>query len=120
MFLLNEKVFMVGPIFRAEPSFTSRHMTEFTGWDFEISFIESHHEVMAVEEQMLIYGFKQVKAEVFLDLKIPIVPFPKITLKEAKENLLDALRLVLEVNREMAEKEISGHDVLKEKISIDL
>jgi len=82
-----EKVFMVGPIFRAEPSFTSRHMTEFTGWDFEISFIESHHEVMAVEEQMLIYGFKQVKAEVFLDLKIPIVPFPKITLKEAKEKL---------------------------------
>jgi len=30
-----EKVFMVGPVFRAEPSFTTRHMTEFTGWDFE-------------------------------------------------------------------------------------
>ncbi len=41
-------------------------------------------------------------------------------MKEAKENLLDALKLVVEVNRELAEKEISGHDVLKEKISIDL
>ena len=32
-----EKVFMVAPVFRAEPSFTTRHLTEFTGWDFEIS-----------------------------------------------------------------------------------
>ncbi len=32
-----EKVFIVGPVFRAEQSFTTRHLTEFTGWDFEIS-----------------------------------------------------------------------------------
>ncbi|HRS47946.1 MAG TPA: OB-fold nucleic acid binding domain-containing protein, partial [Candidatus Paceibacterota bacterium] len=37
-----EKVFTFGPVFRAEPSFTSRHLTEFTGWDFEISYIDSH------------------------------------------------------------------------------
>lgn len=52
--------------------------------------------------------------------EIPGVNTQGADLKEAKENLLEALRLVLEVNREMAEKEISGHDVLKEKISIDL
>ncbi|MFA6304833.1 MAG: aspartate--tRNA(Asn) ligase [Patescibacteria group bacterium] len=83
-----EKVFVNGPVFRAEPSFTSRHMTEFTGWDFEISFIESHYDVMAAEEQMLIAGFKQVKAQILPDLEIPIAPFPKIGLKEAKEKLL--------------------------------
>ena len=52
--------------------------------------------------------------------EIPGVNTQGDNLKEAKGNLLDALKLVLEVNREIAEKEISGHDVLKEKISIDL
>ena len=51
--------------------------------------------------------------------EIPGVNTQGSNLKEAKENLLDALRLVLEVNRELAEKELTG-DVLKEKISIDL
>src|SRR3989344_6110288 len=48
-----EKVFEVGPVFRAEPSFTSRHATEFTGYDAELSYIESHAEVMAEEEKLL-------------------------------------------------------------------
>ncbi|MCX6819005.1 MAG: type II toxin-antitoxin system HicB family antitoxin [Candidatus Aenigmarchaeota archaeon] len=52
--------------------------------------------------------------------EIPGVNTQGSDLKETKENLLDALRLVLEVNREMAEKDIEGHNVLKEKISIDL
>ena len=51
--------------------------------------------------------------------EIPGVNTQGVDLKEAKENLADALRLVLEVNRELAEKELAGHDVLKEKISID-
>ncbi len=51
--------------------------------------------------------------------EIPGVNTQGDNLKEAKKNLLDALKLVLEVNREMAEKELTG-DVLKEKISIDL
>src|SRR5437879_2095416 len=36
-----DKVFEVGPVFRAEPSFTSRHATEYTGLDVEISWIAS-------------------------------------------------------------------------------
>mgnify|MGYP001581180584 CR=1 FL=1 len=51
--------------------------------------------------------------------EIPGVNTQGADLKETKENLLEALRLILEVNREMAEKEFTG-DVLKEKISIDL
>lgn len=51
--------------------------------------------------------------------EIPGVNTQGDDLKEAKENLTDALRLVLEVNRELAEKELAGFDVLKEKISID-
>jgi len=51
--------------------------------------------------------------------EIPGVNTQGVDLKETKENLLDALRLILEVNREMAKKEFTG-DVLKEKISIDI
>lgn len=83
-----EKVFMVSPVFRAEESFTTRHMTEFTGWDFEISYINDHNDVMDAEEGMIITGFKQL-LKAFPDLKVtvPTQPFPRITMLEAKKIL---------------------------------
>jgi aspartyl-tRNA synthetase len=83
-----EKVFITGPVFRAEQSFTTRHLTEFTGWDFEISYIENHHDIMDAEEGMIIEGFKAVK-EAFPELEIivPAQPFPRITMLEAKKIL---------------------------------
>ena len=85
-----ERVFMVGPVFRAEPSYTTRHMTEFTGWDFEVSFIESHHDVMDIEEDLLISGFQNVNKQLGMNIKMPSKPFPKITLSEAKQRLAKA------------------------------
>ena len=90
-----EKVFEVGPVFRAEPSFTARHATEFTGYDVEISFIESHQDVIIEEEKTLIYVLQKIKDEfgdkvheVFgKELEIPATPFPQVTMKEAKEIL---------------------------------
>ena len=82
-----EKVFMVGSVFRAELSYTTRHMTEFTGWDFEMSFIQSHHDVMAIEEQLLISGFAQVNAALDMSILVPSAPFPKISMKDAKIKL---------------------------------
>jgi aspartyl-tRNA synthetase len=81
-----EKVFMVGPIFRAELSFTTRHMTEFTGWDFEIAYINSHHDVMDTEEAMLKVGFAKLKSAGLIDEEIK-VPFVRLTLAEAKTKL---------------------------------
>ena len=81
-----EKVFICGPVFRAEPSFTTRHVTEFTGWDLEMSY-SSYVDVMSAEEDGLIAGFKKVKEDLGLDVEVPTKPFPKITLKEAKEKL---------------------------------
>jgi len=52
--------------------------------------------------------------------EIPGVNTQGSSLEEAKENLKEALKLVLETNRELAEKEISGEKVFKERISIDL
>ncbi len=40
------------------------------------------------------------------------------TLEEARENLKEAVQLILEANRELAEKEIAGKQVVKERISV--
>ena len=83
-----EKVFIVGPVFRAEPSFTTRHMTEFTGWDFEISYIDSLEDIMDEEESLIVEGFNHLK-ESFpeLEIEIPERPFPRIPMVKAKEIL---------------------------------
>ncbi len=81
-----EKIFMVGPVFRAELSFTTRHMTEFTGWDFEMAYINSHHDVMDTEEAMLKSGFAKLKEAGLIEEEIK-VPFARIPFAEAKAKL---------------------------------
>lgn len=83
-----ERVFMTGPVFRAEESFTTRHMTEFTGWDFEVGYINDHHDLMKIEEEMIKCGFEKIKESLpELEIEVPQTPFPKITIKEAKKKL---------------------------------
>jgi nondiscriminating aspartyl-tRNA synthetase len=92
------KVFEVGPVFRANPSFTSRHDTEFTSVDVEISWIDSHEDVMAFEERWLAHVLSAVKAEhgeaitetFGIELVVPALPFPRITLEDAKQMLREA------------------------------
>lgn len=81
-----EKIFMVGPVFRAELSFTTRHMTEFTGWDFEVAYINSHHDIMDIEEAMLKAGFAKLN-EAGLITELPTAPFVRLPLAEAKVKL---------------------------------
>jgi aspartyl-tRNA synthetase len=89
------RVFEIGPVFRANPSFTSRHDTEFTSVDVEISWIDSHEDVMAFEEVWLAHVLARVKAahgeaiEATFDTEVvlPTLPFPRVTLEQAKELL---------------------------------
>ena len=85
------KVFEIGPVFRADPSFTSRHATEFISVDMEMSFIDSHEDVMKFQERLLVKAIQAVKdkhgAEIEklygFEVKVPTVPFPRIPLAEA-------------------------------------
>lgn len=87
------KMFDIGPVFRADPSFTSRHATEFISVDAEISWIDSHEDVMAMQEQLLAAGFAAVVekhgAEIEqlfgITVTVPTLPFPRIPLHEARE-----------------------------------
>ena len=48
-----ERVYEIGPVFRAEDSNTPRHMTEFIGLDLEMAIEEHYHEVMDLLDGML-------------------------------------------------------------------
>ena len=86
-------IFEVGPAFRADPSFTSRHATEFTSVDAEFSWVESHEDVMELHEELMVAGFaavkekhgEEIKKHFGVDLQVPERPFPRIPLAEAKE-----------------------------------
>jgi aspartyl-tRNA synthetase len=92
------RVFEIGPVFRANPSFTSRHDTEFTSVDVELSWVDSHEDVMAFEESWLAHVLGVVKdahgaqiEETFgMEVVAPTVPFPRVTLEQAKEWLREA------------------------------
>jgi len=87
------KVFEIAPAFRADPSFTSRHATEFTSVDAEISWVQSHEDVMAMHESLLVAGLtavkekygEQITALFDIEVTVPTVPFPRIPLAEAKK-----------------------------------
>ena len=116
-----EKVFIVGPVYRAEPSYTTRHTTEYTSWDFEISYIDSHLDVIVEEEKLLVNAFKRVNEDLKLNLDIPTIPFPRVTMKEAKEKLKTKgiksekdFDVSPEEERELSKiiKEETGHDFM--------
>jgi len=87
------RVFEIGPVFRADPSFTSRHATEFVSIDMEMSWIDSHEDVMSFQEELMVRAITAVKEkhgerikELFdIDIEVPTTPFPRIPLAEAHE-----------------------------------
>jgi nondiscriminating aspartyl-tRNA synthetase len=93
-----ERVFEIGPVFRANPSFTSRHDTEFTSVDVEIAWIDSHEDVMAFEERWLTHALQvvadthgeQIARTFGAEVVVPSVPFPRVTLADAKRMLADS------------------------------
>ena len=86
-----DRVFEIGPVFRAEPSYTSRHATEFTGVDAEIAWIDDLGDVMAFEERLLHAALTEVAAvhgatieeHLHTRVAVPALPFPRITHADA-------------------------------------
>ncbi len=114
-----ERVFVCGPVFRAEPSFTNRHLTEFTGWDFEMSYINSIEEIMEMEEKILVAGFDRLKTDLKLELEVPSLNFPKIKFFDVKK-ILKERGIASEKEFDLSpteEREISKH--VKEKYNHD-
>lgn len=56
-----DRVFEIGPVFRAEDSNTSRHLCEFTGLDMEMVIKEHYFEVLDILGDMFVYIFKNLE-----------------------------------------------------------
>ncbi len=102
-----EKVFEIGPIFRAEEHNTIRHLNEATSLDVEISFADQN-DVMDLLEDLIVHVYGYVAetcsehlAEPGIDLAIPEKPFPRILYTEAIEI----------ANRSLEEKLTFGDDL---------
>jgi nondiscriminating aspartyl-tRNA synthetase len=85
-----ERVYEVGPVFRAEPHDTVRHLAEYVSLDAELGYITDHHDVIAVLRDALAGMVSAVRAaDGVADVQLPLVPdaFPVI-------HFADALQLV--------------------------
>ncbi|GAA2058479.1 aspartate--tRNA(Asn) ligase [Catenulispora yoronensis] len=85
-----ERVYETGPVFRAEPSDTARHLAQYTSLDAELGFITDHRDVMAVVREALArmveaVGERAAAAVEVLGVRLPKVPekIPEIHFSEA-------------------------------------
>jgi nondiscriminating aspartyl-tRNA synthetase len=91
-----ERVYEVGPVFRAEPHSTSRHLNEYVSLDVEMGFIKDHTTVMALLtgliRSMVTYVQSQCSSELeMLKAQPPLMPesFPSIFFTDAQQLLHD-------------------------------
>jgi nondiscriminating aspartyl-tRNA synthetase len=74
-----ERVYETGPVFRAEPHDTARHLAEYTSLDAEMGFIRDHFDVMAVAREALagmveVLRERAARALELLQVELPEVP----------------------------------------------
>ncbi|MDD3478098.1 MAG: OB-fold nucleic acid binding domain-containing protein, partial [Candidatus Izemoplasmatales bacterium] len=106
-------VFEIAPAFRAENSHTAYHATEFTSVDAEISWIESHHDVMDMEEAICKRMLQKLKTEIGETFQQLIgkeifdqtVAFPRIPFYEAKKIIQENYKYVGEKPHDFDRKE---------------
>lgn len=123
-----ERVFSVNKVFRAEPSVTTRHLTEVVSLDAEMAFIESWKDVRDMADQTIKYIFKQLEEKcndelALFDATVPstIKSTPTISLREAQQKIFDHsgrdVRSEKDLNPE-DEREICA--IIKEETGSDL
>lgn len=90
-----DRVFETGPVFRAEKHNTKRHLNEYTSLDFEMGYIDSFEDIMAMETGFLQYTMELLKKEYEDELKILGVTLPDVS-KIPQVRFDEAKRLVSE------------------------
>lgn len=87
-----DRIFELGPAFRAEQSNTNRHVTEFISFDCEMAWIENEEQVMAMIEEIIdhvLNGMKERGAKQLevlgKEINVPARPYPILTYSECLE-----------------------------------
>jgi len=90
-----ERIYEIGPVFRAEKSYTNKHTTEYTSFDIEVSYIDSYRDIMRIEEELLTDALRMIKTRygeaiqrLFgIEVVVPTLPFPEIKLADLYDEL---------------------------------
>ncbi|MDE3056187.1 MAG: aspartate--tRNA(Asn) ligase [Verrucomicrobiota bacterium] len=91
---VNERVFALMPFFRAEPSHTSRHLSEGKQFEFEMGFFSHWHEILDIQEGCIKTIVRHLETHCQKELQAlgsPLIrapeniPFPRLTFAEAQE-----------------------------------
>jgi aspartyl-tRNA synthetase len=84
-----EKIYDLGPNWRAEHSHTPRHLCEHRGLAVEFGFMQDERDMMRVEEETILSALKKIKSEcgrelelLQVNLEIPPTPFPEMKFPE--------------------------------------
>lgn len=89
-----ERVFTIAHAYRAEPSFTTRHLTEYISLDCELGFISSWEDILDVCEEVVRDMVKSLNSLARKELeefgvKLPVLPakIPRVKLKDAQKTI---------------------------------
>lgn len=109
-----ERVYEVGPVFRAEPHDTARHLAEYVSLDAELGFIEDHRQVMRVLEHVVARMLSEIETggAVLLDVLDGGV-LPRLLNRIPEVHFSDALKMISDsINEDVTgENDLSpGHE----------
>jgi aspartyl-tRNA synthetase len=114
-----DKVYEIGPTFRAEKSHTTRHITEFTHIDVEMSFIKDEDDIYKLQERLLVFILEHVRKTcerelrlLNVNIEIPKIPFPRIKYSEGLKLLEKAGIKSKEIGQE---EEVKLGEIIKQK-----
>ncbi|KAI8833791.1 hypothetical protein BJ741DRAFT_611027 [Chytriomyces cf. hyalinus JEL632] len=125
-----ERVYEIGPVFRAENSFTHRHMTEFVGLDMEMAFEEHYHEVLDVLGDLFVHIFKGLETRFAAEIECVRRQFPfedfkyldktlRLEFKEGIQMLKDAGVEIGDYDDMSTAQEVRLGQLVKEKYNTD-
>lgn len=89
-----ERVYEVGPVFRAEPHDTARHLAEYTSLDAELAFIDDHRDVLAVIREVFAGMVDSVAGHAGDAVATAGITLPEVPAEIPTVHFSDALELV--------------------------
>ncbi len=120
-----ERVYEIGPVFRAEKSHTNRHLTEYTGIDIEMGFISSYEELMDLVEEYMIYLINHIKQKCTRELELLNIELnapkkiPRLSIEDIREIFKEKGKIIPENEDLDSEGEKMISQYVKEKYGED-
>ncbi len=107
-----ERVYEVGPVFRAEPHDTTRHINEYVSLDVEFGFIEDHGTVMRLLREVLAGIFTHLQTALAAELALVNATLPGLPVEIPHIHFADAKELILRLHGvdERSEPDLSPQD----------